>query len=234
VKHGLVFRSGHLGGLTPADFDALACLKVAHVFDLRSDQERKDSRMEWHGQAVEFHSIPLGNAQMKDGLNPFLKRLLTMNEAQARELMGSIMADIAINEAPQLGELFASLAEGKLPAIIHCTAGKDRTGLASALLLRLLGAPSEAIFDDYLKTNFVPSATMPAALRFLKKDVTRVLMGVERQYLEAAFRAIETAYPSFDAYRENGLRLSADRITRLKSLLLDASYRTRFSGTPLA
>jgi protein-tyrosine phosphatase len=222
VRCGMVFRSGHLGALTRADLDALAQLRVAHVFDLRSDQERHEARVEWGGHPVEFHAIPMGNAQMAEGLAAFLKRLVLMDADEAHAMMRSLMEDMVLNEGAQLGQLMASLAAGRTPAIVHCTAGKDRTGLASAILLRLLDVPREAIFEDYLKTNAVSAGNLPMALRFLKKDVIRVLLGVEPGYLEAAFRAMDRRYGSFEGYWREVLGLSADQVEALRAGLVEA------------
>ena len=125
------------------------------------------------------------------------------------------------------------MSQGDEPAIVHCTAGKDRTGVVTAVLLTLLGVSKDNIYKDYLESNSAVQAQMmrmrqahtetspvSSALSALPLESIKVLMGVDRSYLEAAFSAIDTQYGSFQAYIADGLKLSQADV---------AALRTRFT-----
>ena len=100
---------------------------------------------------------------------------------------------------PRFRTLFAHLLEDRAPLVIHCTAGKDRTGFACALILHTLGVPDDVISEDYLLTN-----------RFYRRDpnsgsdlpdhVRQVLGTVQPSFLAAAFEAIDADYGNLETY----------------------------------
>lgn len=111
------------------------------------------------------------------------------------------------------------------PVLYHCTAGKDRTGVFSAILLSLLDVPRETIYQDYLLSNeFVPSPRAIAAFTASGKTslaAAHALLSVERSYLDRAFAAIDKEYGSFEGYRRTALKLTDDDVARLKKRLLN-------------
>jgi protein-tyrosine phosphatase len=125
--------------------------------------------------------------------------------------------------------LLKGLAEpGTLPALIHCTYGKDRTGVAVALVLRSLGVPREKIMEDYLLSNkFWESKTelysclsnCASCFRTPRSEV-RALMEVRPEYLQASFAAIDEQYCSFDNYLDQGLSIDEQTLQRLREALL--------------
>jgi protein-tyrosine phosphatase len=125
----------------------------------------------------------------------------------------------AQQNTPRFRALFAHLLEDRAPLVIHCTAGKDRTGFACALILHTLGVPDEVISEDYLLTN-----------RFYRRDpnsgsdlpdhVTQVLGSVQPAFLGAAFEAIDADYGSLEAYLRDGIGLGAAERTALAARYL--------------
>jgi protein-tyrosine phosphatase len=104
--------------------------------------------------------------------------------------------------------LFAHLLEDSAPLVIHCTAGKDRTGFACALILHTLGVPDEAISEDYLMTNRYYRRD-PNSGSDLPDHVKQVLGTVQPSFLDAAFKAIDADYGDLETYLQNGLGLGA-------------------------
>ena len=113
------------------------------------------------------------------------------------------------------GRLFADLAkEGDLPAVVHCTAGKDRTGWAVAALLALLGVPEEEIAADFLRSN---EYVLPAYQKTIDgfagaggdPAVARAILGVRAGYLEAAFDEVKGKYGTVERYFSEGLGVDA-------------------------
>jgi protein-tyrosine phosphatase len=132
--------------------------------------------------------------------------------------------------APQYAAMFDRITRPEnLPALVHCTAGKDRAGFASALILRTLGVPMETVTEDFLLTNHYTAAKVERMLlmirvfSFFRTDPERVrpVLGVEPAYLEAAFDEIDTRYGSFDRYRREALGLDDARLDAFRELALE-------------
>lgn len=234
VRRGLIFRSGELNHLTAADFDALASLRVRYIFDLRTNAERAAAPTKWAGSQPEIQPVPVGFPADADSAS-MMKQIFAggTDPVHASAGMRSITAMIAVDGAPEIGKVLRALAAGEEPAIIHCTAGKDRTGVVTAVLLVLLGVPRDAVYDDYLKSNEAVPAQMarlsaaagsgtglPPELKAMPAETVRVLMGVERSYLEAAFAAIDSKYGSFSEYVSRGLKLTPPDVEALRTRLL--------------
>jgi protein-tyrosine phosphatase len=112
--------------------------------------------------------------------------------------------------------------------LFHCAAGKDRTGLGAAIILKLLGVSDEDIFHDYLKTNenrkeaneHILEGYRQKGLTEAQLDALSMLYSAKKEYLESAFNAIESEYGSFENYIENGLSINSSEIESLKHLYL--------------
>jgi protein-tyrosine phosphatase len=100
--------------------------------------------------------------------------------------------------------LFAHLLEDRAPLVIHCTAGKDRTVFACALILYALGVPDDQIAQDYLLTNRFYRRD-PSSVSDLPEAVTQVLTSVESSFLAASFDVISADYGDLESYFREGL-----------------------------
>jgi protein-tyrosine phosphatase len=105
--------------------------------------------------------------------------------------------------------------------VIHCTAGKDRTGFASALILHALGVPDDIIAEDYLLTNQHYKRDATAATD-LPDDVRNAIGSVETSYLAAAFEAVGEEYGDLETYLRDGLKLGTAERTALQARYLQA------------
>ena len=120
---------------------------------------------------------------------------------------------------------------GALPALIHCSAGKDRAGFGAAVILRTLGVPRETVIEDFLLTNHYTAQKIERLMltirlmSFFRTDPEKLrpILGVERRYLEAAFDQIEKSHGSFDDFRRDALELSDEETLAFQSLLLESS-----------
>ncbi len=115
---------------------------------------------------------------------------------------------MCVHNTPRFRALFAHLLEDRAPLVIHCTAGKDRTGFACALILHALGVPDDLIAQDYLLTNRFYRRD-PSASPDLPEEVRQVLASVEASFLAAAFDAIGAEYGDLEGYFSDGLGLGA-------------------------
>jgi len=217
VRWRRIFRSNHLGHLTPADIDVVRGLGVRSAFDFRGRDERAAAVC---GVAdITVHSLPI---------EPTVVAAL-----RARLAAGSLSADDAIEimresyrnyvrlNTHSFRALFAHLLDDHAPLVIHCTAGKDRTGFACALVLHALGVPEEFIAEDYLLTNRFYRRD-PSASTDLPDDVRQAIGSVEASFLTAGFDAIRTDYGDLESYLRDGLALGVGERTSLRERYLQS------------
>ncbi|MGV9677328.1 tyrosine-protein phosphatase [Nocardia sp. NPDC003482] len=198
VRSGLVFRTGELSKATDADLAALTDRGVRAVDDLRMAIER----------AVAPDRTPVGAQAHWDDI---------IGQAPPQVMASAITAgpDLyrAFITAPGASEGFANVVRdilaGDGAVLYHCTAGKDRTGWMSAVLLTLLGVDRQTVTYDYLLSNYYRDAAPNDTLN-----------GVAPAALDAAFDQVDQSYGSFDNYVRDGLKLSADDVAALKAALL--------------
>ncbi|MCB2061390.1 MAG: tyrosine-protein phosphatase, partial [Novosphingobium sp.] len=149
---------------------------------------------------------------------------LTAESVQA--LMMHAYRTLPREQAPSYRVLFARLAEGKGPVVVNCTAGKDRTGIATALVLTALGVPYQTVREDFLLSNGAPGmetlqADLSPALSRLPPEIVQPLIGVEGEYLDTAFAQIRQEYGSVDGYFQQELGVGPDEIAAIRKRMLD-------------
>jgi protein-tyrosine phosphatase len=135
----VLFRADGLSELSQTDFSVMRDLGIRTVVDLRSGHEVEQSRFDVEAHPVDFHHFP------------FINQLPDVEQWDRRPgLLGAQYKEMLDDAAPQIiGALEVLTAPDSRPAVFHCTAGKDRTGLLSALVLSLLGVPEETVVADY-------------------------------------------------------------------------------------
>ena len=142
VRWGMVFRADSLHALGPDDLARYEELGVRAVYDLRADAERQE-----RPDPVPSRHLPI-SGRPADAPAATVAEGLTGDDGE--RILRDLYVGLIEHAAPLIGALFTGLAaEGGLPAVFHCHAGKDRTGVVAALLLEALGVPRDAILDDY-------------------------------------------------------------------------------------
>ena len=217
VRWRRVFRSDHLGGLTAQDHATLQALGVKRAFDFRGLHESRAAPYSVPGLTRHALAIEPTVAQQ-------MQALAEAGRALSPERMVALMEELYLrlvdHEAPRFATWFAHLLEDDTPLVIHCTAGKDRTGLAAALLLRALGVPQADVEADYLLTN--EHYRRPAAMDDRVPDeALAVLWSVRPSFLHAAFERIAAQHGGLDAYLEQRLHLRPADRARLAALYLE-------------
>src|SRR5204863_1196134 len=127
-----------------------------------------------------------------------------LSSADALEVMRDSYRTYVRHNTTSCRTLFAHLLQDRAPLVIHCTAGKDRTGFACALILHALGVADEVIGEDYLLTNRFYRRE-PSASTDLPDEVRQVLASVQTSFLAAAFQTIDAGYGDLDKYLQDGL-----------------------------
>jgi len=146
------------------------------------------------------------------------------------QLAKTMYQSYAIDSLDEFSTLLKMLANGdNLPILVHCTAGKDRTGVVVSLIQRLLGVPANIVMQDYLESNFrlqdYKQAIMDRItflpLLGIPKDKFLPLFEARQEYLQAAFEQIENDFSTLDAYFRAGLDISSEDQLRLTQVLLE-------------
>jgi protein-tyrosine phosphatase len=224
VKHGVMYRAGTLGRLTPAGQARFESLRTAAVIDLRSTDERsRDGNAAWlrarPGYWARDYGISMGDLARAFG-NPS-----QLTAVRVRALMTDAYRTMWKEQAPSYRMLFSRLLDSKGPLVLNCTAGKDRTGIGTALVLTTLGVPYETVRRDFLLSN---AGVNPALLQgeisspfaALAPDVAAPLLGVEGGYLDAAFESIRREYGSVEAFMAKDLGVGPREVARLRRRML--------------
>ncbi|MFO1081947.1 MAG: tyrosine-protein phosphatase [Reyranellaceae bacterium] len=219
VRRGAVFRSAHLGGLTDADRAALAGVGVRTIVDLRGVSEAAETPHQVDG--IECRIV---GAHIEPGVGDRIRNAVADGSATPHLMMQFLTdhyRDYPRRCAPGFRTLFATLSDGThRPLVFHCTAGKDRTGFASALLLSLLGVPWETVVEDYLHTNAVWTGHV-GRYPELDIDTRAAIIEARTPYLEAAFEVVRGDFGGPEAFAERALGLDAAARRRLQDELLD-------------
>ncbi len=231
VKTGLLFRSGHHADASGGDLATVSALSLAHVIDLRGDSERaRHSCKRPDGFAAEVIYFEGETA----GLAPHLEAAEgSIDAASAHSAMVSLYGALPDRAGLNwvLQRYFDALASGKGASLVHCAAGKDRTGIAADLLLHLLGVHPDDAMHDYLLTNHSPRneeriahgmALMGGKYGARDEATMRVLMGVEAEFLQASRASAVARFGSIDAYLEEGLGVDPGKRDAIIAQLVDA------------
>ena len=213
-----IFRSNHLGRVTEADIAILRGLGLKSAFDFRGTEERLAAMCGLTEIAV--HSLPI-EPTVVAALHARLAAGAALSSADALDVMRDSYRNYVRQNTSSFRALFAHLLEDRAPLVIHCTAGKDRTGFACALILHALGVPNDLIAEDYLLTNRFYRRD-PASAPDLPDDVGQAIGSVEASYLTAGFEAIRADYGDLETYFTDGLHVGARERADLKARYLQA------------
>jgi len=192
-------------------------LGVKSAFDFRGTEERVAAIC---GVAeIAVHSLPI-EPTVVAALRARRDGGAMLSAADALEVMRDSYRGYVRQNTQNYRALFAHLLEDRAPLVIHCTAGKDRTGFACALILHALGVPDGVISEDYLLTNRFYRRD-PSASSDLPEEVRQTLGSVEASFLAAAFEAIDAEYGGLEAYFGDGLGVGAAERAELEARYLD-------------
>ena len=217
VRWRQLFRSNHLGHLTDDDASVLRKLGVRSAFDFRGTEERTAALCCM--PEISVHSLPV-EPTVVAALRAIAADGTPLSTDHAVEVMRDSYRSYVQKNTQHYRSLFAHLLEDRAPLVIHCTAGKDRTGFASALLLTLLGVPWDAVMEDYLRTNELWTGHI-GRYPELDIDTRAAIIEARTPYLEAAFDVVRTDYGSAEAFAEKALGLGERQRRQLKADLLE-------------
>lgn len=237
VRWGAVYRSDALTELTDADLAMLTSLGLSAVIDFRTDEEVAADGKDRLPPGVEWVHRPALNpalGKLAETLttaihsgNPALVQQ-TLGDGKAVQMVTDAYTNLITSEKAQaaFADTLRRIAHsGDAAVLFHCTAGKDRAGQMTAILLGLLGVPQKTIMQDYLLSNRYLQQENKRTLQALQQrginpDLLRPLLGVKKTYLQATLNTIHTKYGSMAAYAKQALGLDAATIHELRDSLL--------------
>lgn len=220
VRNGQIFRSSALDGLTPVQQARIDTLGIRLVVDFRSGLERAvfaapfsaEGVRAWHAGDATRHGAP------QDHIAPFMAV-----PPGDRSPMQALYRTIPFVQIDSFRVLFTAIADRETPLLFHCAAGKDRTGVAAAILLDVLGVPRETILADYrlsgtwmehTREEFLANFTDQRAILASEAHWHPMLL-TDDSYIDAMFDEITRRYGSSRGYLEEALGLTTRSVDRI-------------------
>ena len=220
TKWGTIYRSDGLQALTEADLALFESLGIRAVHDLRRDSEReaRPNRVESDPNCL---MTPVDQRGEISETRPQFK-----GSRGGEELLRTMYGQMVQHSAQPIARVFVGLADAeRLPAVFHCHAGKDRTGLIAALLLELLGVDRSVVLDDY-EVSAVLHVANPHSYQMLiesglEPEAAAGALGAPRWAMESTLREVDERFGGAERYLVEVGRLERQAIDRLRELLLD-------------
>ncbi len=231
VRNGVLFRSEGPASFFDDHRAELGELGFRSVCDLRSEGERQSAPNDWCGPDCEVLHLDMNTDlraetedfwnTLKDGATPEYARSIMVKNY--RKMPGALK--------PHLPAIVDALLAGQVPMMVHCTAGKDRTGVVIALLLSLVGVSRADILDDYRKSDvFGQNMAMAGSVEqgFLKsfgfvpsKEIIAMVVGIELEFLEGALAEVDETWGSVAGYFE-ACGIGAEQQAAIRAALVEA------------
>ncbi|OFI38060.1 hypothetical protein BIU82_06030 [Arthrobacter sp. SW1] len=219
LRSGVLYRSNKLSKLSDADLIRLQALNLKTDVDLRTASERT-SEPDRIPAGVWYETADVSGNLASEGLTTF------ESESAAEQFMIQTYRDFIRKDSANLAYrklfLLAAGASADSSLLFHCTAGKDRTGWGTAILLLAAGVSFDDVVRDYLASNDYlaeENARTLAAVPAGQQETVKPILDVRLKYLQAAWDEMTARYGSFDAYLHQGLGLSEENIKQLRQTL---------------
>lgn len=212
-----IFRSDHLAGLSGRDREVLAEVGLARAVDFRGVGERAATPYDLPGVC----QLPLPiEPTVVQSLAALLNAGRQVTAHDAVELMKETYSGFVVDNLDRYAALFRHLLEDDAPLVFHCTAGKDRTGFAAAMILHALGVPEDVVVEDFLLTNALYRRAPAPERTDVPREALEVIWRVRREFLDAALQAVNDRFGTSDGYLE-AIGVGARERDRLAELYLE-------------
>ncbi len=246
VRWGKLFRSGAMSGLTNADYRELEDLGIATIVDFRTPQERAAEPTQWQDANTDLLTWDTQLDIAAFG-NVFREPDITPEKVEAAT--AALYPEILRAMTTPYTAMFDRLAASDEALVFNCTAGKDRTGVAAALILTALGVDRETVVEDFMLSDVyynemmdmhkafgsigsqspdgegehaaAPHQPMQDMMAAIPPEALRPLAGVRESYLDTVFAAMEQQSGSVLAYIQQELQVSDEELARLRSFYLE-------------
>jgi protein-tyrosine phosphatase len=229
VRWGMLYRSGVMHQLTDADYDYLGDLGIRVVCDFRATSEREDEPTDWRAGEIDY--IAWDYELDQSGIAAAFEG--EVSAQRSVEAFKEFYRQAPYDFAERYAVMFKKLAAGETPLAFNCSAGKDRTGVAAALILSALGVPRETVAADYslsddyvdymqtMREEGVDPDSDYAFLAQLPDEVVRPFLSSDPVFIQAALDQIEADHGSIEAYLNNVLGVTDAELEAMRANLLD-------------
>ncbi len=229
IREGLIIRADALHSLTDADIRILQDMSLKTIIDMRTAREAGE-RPDRNVPGALYRNIRIFE-EARTGVTRE-KEATIADHFRGMPHMNDIYREIITNPhcIRQMGHVVRTVMDpASQPVLFHCTAGKDRTGLAAMFILTILGADRDMIFEDYMRTN---ETAVELARRFAERilaesgdtvvaDHIRTAFVASEEYLQSAYDAIEDSWGTVDRYIEDAFRITEEMKNAFRSLVLE-------------
>lgn len=230
VRQGLLYRSGQHMEATDADLDLLQSLDIRTIIDLRGISERESFTCRRHpdfsAEVIAYDGETTSSPPHEGGWDK-----TDMTAEKARQRMLSVYTRMPVNPAmiEMFSRYFRALDQNDGGSLVHCFAGKDRTGMACSLLLHVLGAHRDDMIAEFMLTNDAPTQhilerqslpRMEAHYGDIEEQAVRNLMGVREEYIATYLAEVDRDHGSLDTYLAQTLGVDDARKARLRKRFL--------------
>lgn len=230
VRRGLLFRSGHHIDASEADLELVHGLDIRTIIDFRGISERSGfpcaRHADFDAQVIAFDGETASSPPHEGGGGK-----LEMTPDKAFDRMTALYTRMPVNPAmiDMFGQYFNALDTREGASLIHCFAGKDRTGVGASLLLHALGVHFDDIVTEFVRTNDAPtrhileSQSLPRMKEHygeIDPEAIRNLMGVHPEYIATFWNVVGEEYGSIDKFIAQRLGVDEARKARLRERLL--------------
>jgi protein-tyrosine phosphatase len=223
TRWGRVFRADSLHKLTVGDRELFERLGLRVVYDLRGDRER-----EVNPTVADAVHLPVVGHVRSEGDDEATARAALLEASDGERVLAELYVGMLVHSAPLFGSLLRGLAAPDgLPAVFHCHAGKDRTGMVAALLLLAVGVSRADVLDDYeltrrYRTSDHQQDSLANLLRLgMAPEAAAGVLATPRWAMEQALDALEGEHGGIDAYLAGPVGLDADTLAQLRTATVE-------------
>lgn len=221
VRWGTLYRSDGLQALTDTDVERYHALGIRVVYDLRRDSERVSRP----------NRVPSEAHCMMTPVDARGEVAAVRHEVTDRRggeaMLRAMYAQMVEHSTPVIAGVLTGIADaGRLPAVFHCHAGKDRTGLIAALVLETLGVDRATVLDDYEVSRILhqdnPHSFTMLVESGMAPEAAAGALGAPRWAMDETLADIDREFGGVEAYLRGPVGLASDTIERVRAVLLDA------------
>ena len=231
VAKGRLLRAGHLGHATDADLALLEPFGLRRVFDFRTPSDIEQEGADRLPGQAENVLLPMPDpakgsdirALMENAGPEDMERLFGGGKAE-QMMIESAAGLVRERREPYALFLKALAHEAHVPALFHCSAGKDRAGWAGSVVLLAIGVPRDQVVEQYLLSNRAGEQIIERSRQqghAWWHDALAPLIGVREEYIQSSFDAVDADWGDFDTYLSRGLGITDEERTALRGNLLE-------------